>query len=123
MYFGFRDLSDYDVDNQELSQINILCETNINILSSEMKNKKHKKRKKKLKDIIVKCAEVEELKRLILLTIEEKNSETLNKYLSLDGLNNSITKEYLINSLNEAIDDTNNTVLHIASIKCLHDHI
>jgi len=53
----------------------------------------------------------------------EKDVEALRKYLLLEGLNSSITEEYLITGLNETIDGTNNTVLHLASTYSLHDHI
>lgn len=59
----------------------------------------------------------------MLQTIIEKDAEALKKYLLLEGLNSSITEEYLKTGLNEVIDETNNTVLHLASINCLHDHI
>jgi len=58
-----------------------------------------------------------------LKTIEEKNSEALSKYLLLEDTHSSITKEYLVKSLNETIDESNNTLLHLASTYCLHDHI
>lgn len=63
------------------------------------------------------------MKTLLLQTVEEKDTEALKKYLLLEGVNHSISKEHLENSLNEAIDETNNTILHLASINCLHDHI
>ncbi|CAH1707934.1 unnamed protein product [Aphis gossypii] len=122
------DSSENDDENKivESPQSKILIENNGSVLSNDLTNKKRKKRKKKPKNtntIIVKCAEVEEMKKLLLQTIEEKNSETLSKYLSLEDENSSITKEYLEKSLNEAIDESNNTILHLASTYCLHDHI
>jgi len=71
----------------------------------------------------VKCAEVEEVKKLLLQTIKEKDSEALSKCLLLEDSNSSITKEYLEKSLNEPIDESNNTILHLASTYCLHNHI
>jgi len=53
----------------------------------------------------------------------EKDVEALRKLVLLEGLKSSITEEYLIAGLNEAIDETNNTVLHLASTYSLHDHI
>lgn len=88
-----------------------------------MKIKKRKKRNKKPKEKIVKCPEVEEIKQLLLQTIEKKDVKALNKYLLLEGLNSSITIDILENSLNEPIDETNNTILHLAAINNLHDHI
>jgi len=92
-------------------------------LTNKKRKKKKKKKPKNTNSIIVKCAEVEEIKKLLLQTIEEKNSEALSKYLSLEDENSSTTKEYLEKSLNEAIDESNNTILHLASTYCLHDHI
>lgn len=123
--FFFLDFSESDVENSnpDLSQSKILCENNSNVLSNEIKNKKRKKRKKKPKDTIPKCAEVEEVKKVLLKTIEEKDVEALSKYLLLEGFNSNITKENLESGLNEGIDEINNTLLHLASINCLHDHI
>lgn len=129
VYFDNLDFSEIDSENEalELSNNKIDSESNVitndNVLSNEMKNKKRKKKKKKPKDSIVKCSEVEEMKKLLLETIKEKDAEALGKYLLLEGVNNCITQEYLENSLNEGIDDTNNTILHLASASCLHDHI
>lgn len=106
----------------DLPENTISCENNIEI-PSEIKNKKRKKRKKKPKDTTVQCPEVEEMKTLLLQTIKEKDAEALRKYLLLEGVNPSISNEHLENSLNEAIDETSNTVLHLASSNCLHDHI
>lgn len=100
-----------------------MCETNANVVSNELKNKKRKKRKKKPKDSIVKCPEVEEIKKYLLEIIENKDAIALSMYLSMEGLNKPISKEYLEISLNEAVDETNNTVLHLAATNCLHDHI
>lgn len=66
---------------------------------------------------------MEEVKKVLLRTIEENDAEALSKYLLLEGFSSYITKENLENSLNEGIDEMNNTLLHLASIKCLHDHI
>jgi len=107
----------------EFPQSKILCENNGSVVTNGLKNKKRKKKKKKPKDTIVKCAEVEELKKCLLQTIEEKNSVALSKYLLLEDSHNSFTKEYLDKSLNETIDESNNTLLHLASTYCLHDHI
>jgi len=60
---------------------------------------------------------------MLIETIVEKDAEALRKYLLLEGLNISITEEHLNTGLNETIDETNNTVLHLASTYCLHDHI
>ncbi|CAI6347589.1 unnamed protein product [Macrosiphum euphorbiae] len=119
------DSSENDNENKtvEFPQSKILCENNDSVVKNDSKNKKRKKRKKKPKDTIVKCAEVEEVKKLLLKTIEEKNSEALSKYLLLEDTHSSITKEYLEKSLNETIDESNNTLLHLASTYCLHDHI
>ncbi|KAL5240290.1 hypothetical protein ACI65C_007700 [Semiaphis heraclei] len=118
------DSSENDNENEtvEFPQSKILCENNGSVVTNGLKNKKRKK-KKKPKDTIVKCAEVEELKKCLLQTIEEKNSEALSKYLLLEDSHNSFTKEYLEKSLNETIDESNNTLLHLASAYCLHDHI
>ncbi|KAL4112462.1 hypothetical protein QTP88_016247 [Uroleucon formosanum] len=110
-------------ENVKFSQSKILCENNDNVVTNDSKNKKRKKRKKKPKETIVKCGEVEEVKILLLKTIEDKNSEALSKYLLLEDMHSSITKEYIEKSLNEAIDGSNNTLLHLASTYCLHDHI
>lgn len=91
--------------------------------SNKVKNKRRKKRKKKPKDTVVKCTEVEKIKSLLVQTIEEKDAEKLSKYLSLEGLDSSITKEYLDIGLNEGVDEKNNTILHLASFKSLHDHV
>lgn len=122
------DSSENDDENKilESPQSKILIENNGSVLSNDSTNKKRKKRKKKPKNtntIIVKCAEVEEIKKLLLQTIEEKNSEALSKYLSLEDENSSTRKEYLEKSLNEAIDESSNTILHLATTYCLHDHI
>lgn len=119
------DFDENDSENEVIDLLHntILCENNSKVLSNELKNKKRKKRKKKLKDSNIKCSEVEEMKKLLLQTIEQKDTEALKKYLLLEGVNNFISKEHLENSLNEAIDETNNTLLHLASINCLHDHI
>jgi len=103
----------------EFPQSKILCENNGSIVLNDSKKKKRKKRNKKPKDTIVKCAEVEELKKRLLQTIEEKNSEALSKHLLLEDSH----KEYLEKSLNETVDESNNTLLHLASAYCLHDHI
>ncbi|XP_060869710.1 tRNA endonuclease ANKZF1-like [Metopolophium dirhodum] len=123
--FSTSDSSENDNENEtiEFPQSKILCENNDSVVTNNSKNKKRKKRKKKPKDTIVKCAEVEEVKKLLLKTIEEKNSEALSKYLLLEDTHSSITKEYLEKSLNETIDESNNTLLHLASTYCLHDHI
>lgn len=125
IYLDILDFSEIDSENDtvELSNNKIVCENNGNVLSNETKNKKRKKKKKKPMDSIIKCSEVEEMKKLLLETIKEKDSEALSKYLLLEGLSNNITQEHLENSLNEGIDDINNTVLHLASTSCLHDHI
>lgn len=115
--------SDFENGSEEPAQSNILCENNSNVQSNDMKIKKRKKKKKKPKDLIPKCAEVEEVKKMLLQKIEGKDIEALNKFLLLDEVNSFITKEYLEKSLNEAIDETNNTVLHLTSSNCLHDHI
>lgn len=73
--------------------------------------------------MIAKCPKVEEVKHILLQTIKEKDTEALMKYLRLEGFNSSITQEHLHKSLNEAIDESNNTVLHLASINSLHEHI
>lgn len=104
----------------------MLCENNRNILSDEIKNKKRKKRKRKpltkKETLTTKCTEVEEVKNLLVQTIEKNDAVTLNKYLSME-LNSNISEEHLESSLNEAIDEKNNTVLHLAATKSLHDHI
>lgn len=107
----------------EISQNKILCDNNINVTSNEIKNKKRKKRKKKPNNTIIKCLEVEEVKQLLLQTIKEKDADALMNYLLLKGFNNSITQEHLDIGLNEAIDENNNTILHLASTNCLHKHI
>lgn len=114
-----------DSNGNDVSQNIILCSNtnNVNVLLNEMKMKKRKKKNRKPKDTIVKCPEVEEIKQLMLKTIKEKDVEALNKYLLLEGLNSSITQDILENSLNESIDETNNTILHLATINSLHDHI
>ncbi|XP_008187953.2 ankyrin repeat and zinc finger domain-containing protein 1 isoform X2 [Acyrthosiphon pisum] len=119
------DSSENDNENEivEFPQSKILCENNDSVVTNDSKNKKRKKRKKKPINTIVKCAEVEEVKKLLLKTIEEKNSEALSKYLLLEDTHSSITKEHLEKSLNETIDESNNTLLHLASTYCLHDHI
>lgn len=124
-YFDIVDSSENDNECEtiEFPQSKILCEGDDSVFSNDSKNKKRKKRKKKPKDIIVKCTEVEEIKKLLLQTIEEKNVEALSKYLLLEDVNSSITKEYLEKSLNETIDASKNTILHLASTYCLHDHI
>lgn len=119
--FIFLDISENET--VELPQSKILCENNVNISSNEIKSKKRKKRKKKQNNIIVKCPEIEEVKNILLQTIKEKDTEALMKYLRLEGFNSSITQDHLDNSLNEAIDETNNTILHLASTNCLHEHI
>lgn len=118
-------MSECDIENEsvEPSQSNILCENNSNVQSNDMKIKKRKKRKTKPKDLIPKCAEVEEVKKLLLQKIEEKDVKALSKFLLLEEVDSFITKEYIEKSLNESIDETNNTVLHLTSTNCLHDHI
>lgn len=97
-------------------------ETNANVLSNEIKKKKYKK-KKKPKNTPVKCAEVEEIQTFLLQTIENKDASALKIFLLMEDLNKPFSKENLEISLNEAIDETNNTVLHLASSSCLHDHV
>jgi hypothetical protein len=123
--FCILDFSESDIEYESLEppQSNILCENNSNVQPNIMKIKKQKKRNKKSKDLIPKCAEVEEVKKLLLEKIEEKDIEALNKFILLEETNSFVTKEYLEKSLNEAIDDKNNTVLHLTSINCLHGHI
>uniref|UniRef100_A0A2S2P475 Ankyrin repeat and zinc finger domain-containing protein 1 n=2 Tax=Schizaphis graminum TaxID=13262 RepID=A0A2S2P475_SCHGA len=119
------DSSENDGENKIVeSPESKIFENNSSILSNGLITKKRKKRKKKPKTTItVKCAEVEEVKKLLLQTIEEKDSEALSKCLLLEDSNNLITKEYLEKSLNEPIDESNNTILHLASTYCLHNHI
>ncbi|XP_060840505.1 tRNA endonuclease ANKZF1-like [Rhopalosiphum padi] len=119
------DSSENDSENKIVeSPESKIFENNSSILSNDLTTKKRKKRKKKPKTTItVKCAEVEEVKKLLLQTIKEKDSEALSKCLLLEDSNSSITKEYLEKSLNEPIDESNNTILHLASTYCLHNHI
>lgn len=120
-YFGVLDFN--EDETEEYLQNKILCDTNVNVVSNELKNKKRKKRRKKPKDSIIKCPEVEEIKKYLLKTIENKDAIALRMYLSMEGLNKPISKEYLEISLNEAVDETKNTVLHLAATNRLHDHI
>lgn len=124
IYFCIQDFSENDVINEteELPQNKILRETNANVLSNEIKKKKHKK-KKKPKNTSVKCAEVEEIQTFLLQTIENKDASALKIFLLMEDLNKPFSKENLEISLNEAIDEKNNTVLHLASSSCLHDHV
>lgn len=92
------------------------------MLSNEIKKKKHK-RKKKPKSTTVKCSEVKEIQSFLLQTIGNKDASALKTYLLMEDLNQPFSKEQLEISLNEAIDETNNTVLHLASSSCLHDHV
>lgn len=117
----FSDSDEYEIENvNDVAQNRILCD---NVLSNEMKIKKRKKRNKKPKDTTIKCPEKNEIKELLIQTIKEKDVESLKKYLLLEELNSSITLDILENSLNEPIDETNNTILHLATINNLHDHI
>lgn len=122
----FLDSDKDEIENvDDVVQNRVLCDNanNDNVLSNEIKIKKRKKRNKKPKDTAIKCPKVNEIKELLIQTIKKKDVESLKKYLLLEGLNSSITLDILEISLNEPIDETNNTILHLATINNLHDHI
>lgn len=122
----FLDSDKDEIENvDDVVQNRVLCDNanNDNVLSNEIKIKKRKKRNKKPKDTAIKCPKVNEIQELLIQTIKKKDVESLKKYLLLEGLNSSITLDILEISLNEPIDETNNTILHLATINNLHDHI